>query len=309
MGLHVEPLPGGIGAEITGLDLNREISPQDRESLRQAWLDSGILLFRGIGDSPDKQLALSRVFGELEVHPIENIRVEGYPELIWLSNRKSSQAAPVYCYGGVPTVGRIPWHTDLVYTTTPNRGALLRMLDMPDSGGETGWIDTAAAFDALPPETQARIETLEARFRFVADPREMRFGRPDVTRPDESTLAQEKAFYPDFPDTVHPLVWRHPVSGRKALCVSPLHLRELVGVDRASGDALLQELVAHATDPRFSYIHRWEPNDMVLWDNLRTLHCALGHPPQDSRLVHRTTLKSEVAMGRLLEPSDPVSAV
>ena len=161
-------------------------------------------------------------------HPIENIRVEGYPELIWLSNRKSDETAPVYHYDGVATVGRIPWHSDLVYTTTPNRGALLRMLEMPYSGGQTGWIDTAAAYDALPETTKQRIEHLEARFSFIADPREMRFGRPNVERHDETNLEKEKAFYPHFPDTLHPLVWRHPVSGRKALCVSPLHLREVV---------------------------------------------------------------------------------
>ncbi len=301
--VEITALEGGIGAEVKGLDLTRDISTADREAMTAAWLEAGILLFRGIGDSPEKQLALSRAFGELEVHPIENIRVEGYPELIWLSNRKSDETAPIYHYDGVATVGRIPWHTDLVYTTTPNRGALLRMLEMPYAGGETGWIDTAAAYDALPGATQEHIEHLEARFSFIADPREMRFGRPDVERHDETNLAKEKAFYPDFPDTVHPLVWRHPVSGRKALCVSPLHLRELLGVPAAEGDALLENLVAHTTDPRFSYVHKWQPNDMVLWDNLRSMHRAFGNPPDASRLVHRTTLKSDVAMGRLMEPA------
>lgn len=302
MRFEINRLPGGIGAEVSGLDLDTSIPRSQQDAMNEAWLDAGILLFRGVGDSPEKQLALSRVFGELEVHPIENIRVEGYPELIWLSNRKSNQAAPVYYYDGVATVGRIPWHTDLVYTTTPNRGALLRMLEMPASGGETGWIDTAAAYDALPRDTRQRIEHLEAQFRFCADPREMRFGRPEVTRPDESNLANEKAFYPDFPDTVHPLVWRHPVSGRKALCVSPLHLCAVVDMDAAEGDALLSELVAHATSDRFSVVHRWQPNDMVLWDNLRSMHRAFGNPPDAARLVHRTTLKSDVTMGRLLDP-------
>lgn len=174
------------------------------------------------------------------------------------------------------------------------------MLEMPYAGGETGWIDTAAAYDALPEATKQRIEHLEALFRFIADPREMRFGRPNVERHDETNLEREKAFYPHFPDTVHPLVWRHPVSGRKALCVSPLHLREVLGLPAEEGDALLHELVAHATDSRFSYVHHWQPNDMVLWDNLRSMHRAFGNPPDASRLVHRTTLKSTVAMGRLM---------
>jgi len=101
---EISSLEGGIGAEVRGLDLTREISDSARDAMMEAWLVKGILLFRGMGDSPEKQLKLSRAFGELEVHPIENIRVEGYPELIWLSNRKSDETAPVYHYDGVATV-------------------------------------------------------------------------------------------------------------------------------------------------------------------------------------------------------------
>jgi len=297
--MQITPLPNGIGAEVSGLDLNHPISSADHQALNDAWLDKGILLFRAIGDTPEKQLALSRVFGQLEVHPIENIRVEGYPELIWLANKDRS-TSPVYRYDGVPTVSRIPWHSDLVYTTTPNRGALLRMITMPERGGETGWIDTAAAYEALAPDVKQRIDGLEARFEFILDPQEIRFGRPNVER-DDTDKQIEAAFYPNFPPIAHPLVWVHPVSGKKALNVSTLHLREVIGLPAAEGDALLAELVAHTLQPRFSYVHRWAPNDMVLWDNWRTMHSATGHPPELKRLVHRTTIKGEHVFGRVLQ--------
>ena len=106
--------------------------------------------------------------------------------------------------------------------------------------------------------------------------------------------------YPSFPEVAHPLVWRHPESGRDALMTSPTHLRDVVGMDRAEGDAILTELVAHVTDGRFTYVHEWEQGDMVLWDNWRTMHTALGTPPECEREVQRTTIKGELQTGRFL---------
>ena len=299
MTLLVQALPGGVGAEVIGLDLERPLSVSVTEELNRAWLDHAIVLFRGIGTSPERQLALSRCFGELEIHPIENIRVEGHPELIWLSNKYSKP--PVYYYDDVPTVSRIPWHTDLIYTTTPNRGALLRMVEKPATSGMTGWVDTARAYDGLSPEMKVRIDDLEARYEFILNVEDMRFGRPNVRRAEGLDEGEEKAFYPDFPDIAHPLVWTHPVSGRKSLCVAPLFVREIIGLEKAEGDALLAELVAHATSPEYSYWHDWAPNDMVLWDNWRTMHSTSGHPPEQSRLVHRTTIPGNHAFGRVLD--------
>lgn len=299
MSITSKPLAGGVGLEIVGLDPTRPASQTERDELNRLWLEAGILLFRGIGTSPEVQLEISRCFGELDVHPIESIRVSGYPELIWLSNM-GKQMAPVYYYDDQPTIGRIPWHTDLVYTTTPNRGALLRMLEMPAEGGETGWVDTAMAYDALSDEMKERIEGLEVLFEFVLNPEDMRFGKPENMRcaTNENETKQEIE-YPDFPDIIHPLVWTHPISGRKALNISPLHLREVVGLPKAEGDAILDELVAHATKSEFYYVHKWEPNDMVLWDNLRTMHKAFGNPPEVNRLVHRTTIKNGIQLGRV----------
>lgn len=305
MSVEICPLPNAIGVEVTGFDLDRPISADTAQTLNHAWQEAGIMLFRGIGTTPERQLALSRVFGELEIHPIENIRLEGYPELIWLAN-KDATTAPLYYYDGVATVSRIPWHSDLVYTTTPNRGALLRMVDMPAQGGQTGWIDTAAAYEGLSAETKALIEDKEGLFQFILNPCDMRFGKLNVERANSDNAKDEASFYPDFPDIAHPLVWTHPQSGKKSLNVSPLHLRALVkrgeSKPESSDEAndLLNHLVDHTTSGAYSYIHQWEPNDMVLWDNWRTMHCALGHPPELKRMVHRTTIKGEHAFGRVL---------
>ena len=186
MPFDVKPLPGGIGTEVLGLRLDGPVAADTAAALREVWLDTGIVLFRGIGTSPEALLALSRCFGELEIHPIERFRLPGYPELILLTN-KDGPSGPVYDFDGERIHGRIPWHTDLAFTTTPNAGALLRMVQKTATGGETGWLDTARAYDELDETTKQRIDGLEAVYHFSSDLDEMRFNRPGGgRRPDRA---------------------------------------------------------------------------------------------------------------------------
>ena len=294
MNFEVKALPGGTGAEVV-LDPAAPLDAETRKGLYDVWLDAAIVLFRGQGVDAERHLALSRCFGELEVHPVESIRLPGTPEIITLNNR--GEDPMIHYYDGVPIANRIPWHTDMIYTTTPCRGAMLRMIENPAEGGETGWIDTAAAYDALPEETKQRIDGLEARFDFRADICDMRFARPPKLRHgDEGSVK-----FPDFPTVIHPLVWTHPESGRRSLNLSPVQLTDVVDLPLAEGDALLEELVAHVLSGRFTYVHTWAVNDLVLWDNWRTMHTAFGIPPECEREVQRTTLKGAWATGRLAE--------
>lgn len=296
MGFDVKPIDGGVGAEIVGLDLDGPIPEKIAVALNEVWLEAGILLFREIGTSDERHLRLSRCFGELEVHPVPSIRLEGNDEIIRLANEGDTRQM-TYEFDGEEVVGGIPWHTDLIYTPTTNRGAILRMVKKPAIGGETGWIDTALAYEALPRELKQRIEGLEARFDFVCDLRKMRFGKPGrVELVDFGSVE-----YPEFPDVAQPLVWTHPISGRKSLALSPVHLVDMVGMDRAEGDPILEALVSHTLDGRFTYVHDWEEGDMILWDNWRTLHRAFGNPPGLDRVVHRTTIKGEHRTGRVIQ--------
>lgn len=304
MNFAANELKGGFGREITGLDITGPIAPETAAALRQVWLDHGVLVFRGIGTSPEVQLALSRCFGELEPHPIAKFRHPDHPELILLSN-EDGPIGPVYEFGGVPTTQMIPWHTDLAFTTTPNAGALLRMVRKVETGGQTGWLDTAAAYDALDDATKAEIADLEAVYLFRAGLEEMRFNRPEGRR-----LSPRKDSYPDFPPVANPLVWIHPENGRKVLNVSTLNIDSVIGMSEAASDTLIQRLIDHTLDPRFQYVHDWQNNDMVLWDNRRTMHMAFGHPADQIRIVHRTTIKGTVAMGRIIEqaPAQEIGA-
>lgn len=295
MDFEVKPTGSGVGAEIIGLDLSRPISEATQRALYAVWLDAGILVFRGLATSPERHVTLSRCFGALDVHPVESVRLDGHPEIIELTTR--GRNTPIVHYiDDEPIVGRIPWHSDMIYTTQPCRGALLRMIERPARGGETGWIDTAAAYDALSPAWKKRIEGLEARFDFVTNICDMRFARTKNLR--FGTMGSQD--FGSFAPVAHTLVWTHPESGRKSLVLSPIHLIEMVGMPRSEGDALLEELVEHTCSGRFTYVHDWQPNDVVLWDNWRTMHMAFGTPEGLHRVVQRTSIMGEREVGRIL---------
>ncbi|MEY3703082.1 MAG: hypothetical protein RLZZ561_702 [Pseudomonadota bacterium] len=295
MAFQLKSLSLPIGREVIELNVSSEIERSDAEGLRAAWLEHGFLVFRGIGTSPEVQLRLSRCFGELEPHSIPVFRHPDYSDLILLTN-EGGPTGPIYDFDGEHIHGRIPWHADGAYLPTPNSGALLRMVRKAQKGGQTGWLDLAMAYDELDSATKDQIATLEAVYLFRAGLEEMRFNNPGGTR-----LTPRKENYPHFPPVLNPLVWVHPETGRKVLNVSTLNIDHIHNMPRAQGDALIERLIAHILQPRFQYIHDWEDNDMVVWDNRRTLHAALGHPVDQIRIVHRTTIKGTIPMGRVME--------
>lgn len=299
MSFQLTPLSNGIGVACTGLDLDAPIDAATQKALYDAWIEAGILVFPGLGAGPERLIALSRCFGTLDVHPVKALVTETeFPELMVLDSKLQAKLSVYYRESdrAHPFVGFIPWHSDLVFTTTPNHAAILNSRINPAKGGDTAWIDTAAAYAALSPAMKQRIADLEVEYQFCSSLLDARYGRD----PELRMQVKGERKFPAFPPVAHPLVWPHPVSGVPALNLSPLHLVRVVGMDDAEGDALLQELVAHVTHQDFSYVHHWEVNDMVLWDNWRTLHSALGYPLGDSRLVHRTTISGNVKMGRVL---------
>jgi taurine dioxygenase len=291
--IRIQPLPT-IGAEVIGLDLDQPVDGDTAARLREEWYKAGVLVFRGIGTSAEGLLDLSRVFGELEPHPIEHIRMADYPELIELTNRDGPKG-PVYAYDGVPTYGRIPWHTDLAFQPVPNAGALLNMVHRAEQGGMTAWLDTTKAYASLSDDLKQRLEGLEARFEFCADLSRMRFRNPGGTRVGQSAIK-----FPDYPALARPIVTRHPHTGDVVMNVCPLNIRGIVGMDQDASDALINELIDAVVQPQFVYEHDWATNDIVLWDNYRMMHAASGHPLDVLRIARRSTLRGGATMGRVL---------
>ncbi|MET0269230.1 MAG: TauD/TfdA family dioxygenase [Sphingomonas sp.] len=293
MAFRTRALPT-IGQEVIGLDLDGEPDDATAAALRDLWRDAGLVLFRDVGAAPARLRALSRIFGELEPHPIADFRLTDHPDMILLTNRGRLRG-PVYAFDGVPTYGRIPWHTDLAFSTRPNAGALLNMVEKASIGGQTAWLDTQAACAAMDPALLRRLEGVEAAFAFCADLGGVRFDNPGGVRVGEATAA-----FPDYPPIARPILWRHPHTGHAILNICPLNLRGIVGMAAEEGDALIEALLAAVLDPRFVHAHDWAEGDVMLWDNYRMMHRAEGHPVDVPRVVHRTTLRGDAIVGRAM---------
>ena len=290
MALRIEPTSAPLGAFVTGLDIDR-LTAAEAAALQQAFLDHAVLVFRGQTLDAAQMLTLSQLFGETGLHPIEALRHEDVPMLIVLAGNNGEAVADDDPTGD-DRIGAIPWHTDLVYTETPNRGALLRAVKIPQAEGQTGWIDTARLYRQLPAEVRTRIQGLRIIHSYAKahSQQSMVGGSPDI-----------------FPDVIHPLVYVHPENNLPVLNISPSSAKEIVGLPADEARELLDYLIAHACREEEAYVHQWQADDVVLWDNWRTMHRAYGHLKRHPRLMHRTTLKAELKLGEWVQ--DAIAAV
>ncbi len=297
MSFEVAPLCDALGARIDGFDFSAQWSSAQRQQLTELWLEHGLLLIRGAHANPENQIRFSKLFGELEAHPLKTIRSGDHPELMEL-NSEDSRTNPVAVWDGEEWVGRLGWHKDLIYTARPNRGAILRAVRLPEVDGQTGYADQAKAYDALDGSTKSRIENLQVIYRFEVNLYNMPFLDTSgyVAGPGAPKKPADVGF-PDFPDSRYPLVLTHPETGRKILNVCPMFLERVEGMEKAESDALLSELMAHVTRPEFAYLHQWQEGDMILWDNWRFMHSAPGVKPGAKRLIHRTTILGDAVLG------------
>ena len=136
MNWTVNPLCDALGAKIEGFDFAAQWSDEEQQKLKDLWLEHGLLLVRGENANPENQIRFSKLFGELEAHPLKTIRSGEFPELMEL-NSEDSRTNPVAVWDGQEWVGRLGWHKDLVYTGKPNRGAILRAVRLPEVDGQT----------------------------------------------------------------------------------------------------------------------------------------------------------------------------
>ena len=306
MKLNIRPLSANVGLEIRGLDLDRPIDEDTRKALQGAFIQAGVLLFRRAGATPEAHLALSRCFGELQRHPVKENWVAGYPELVDISYRPPLQgdsSVALYDVDGERRGGWLPWHSDLMFMSKINRGGILRAIKTPREGGRTGFIDQIAAYDALPGRLKHRIEALHVVYQLRPDFTQEKFGKPKSLKLVANAPALEAMaarIDQDFPPVLHPMVYIQPETGRKILNVSPTSAVGIHEMQNEAGDALLEEIVAHMLNPAYAYHHDWEVNDLVLWDNWRTLHCAEGVPEDCIREMQRTTIAGDYAQGRKL---------
>ena len=278
----IRALSPGFGAEISGIDLSRDLDDATFRSLAQAFLDHSVLLLRGQRMSDSRHVAFSRRFGELEVHVLKEYLHPGHPELYRLSNIVENGKRL-----GIADAGNY-WHTDLSYTKVPSRGSIMLAHRVPQRDGrplgDTSFCSTAEAYDSLADDLKRRIDGLNAvhRFwdRFFAERRKA----GEEVRISAERLAQT-------PDVVHPLVKTHPLSGRRCLFVNEGFTISIVGLPQSESRELLQTLFEHCGRAANVYRHSWQVGDVVMWDNWATQHrLNVDYTPADPRFMQRTTL-------------------
>ena len=306
MSLQVTPLDN-VGVQVSGFDITQPVDAALADELVSLWDEHGIMLFRDQAVTPENQIAFSRIFGDLEVHPISETRSEDYPELFMLVNDPEKEKFLTATYKGRQLAGRLDWHMDLHYTGRPNRGALLHGVVCATEDGMTGFGDLGRAYDALDEETKTLLENIEVTYAFSMQRRHMRYVDLEGYEPGQySPRKPSDINYPNFPEVAYPAVVTHPVTGRKVLEICEQFLERVVAPHKAglSNDEaieLLERLVEHTRKPEFHYFHEWQPGDMVLWDNWRAMHCATGTRPGIERVIHRTTIMGDATLGRVVE--------
>lgn len=259
-----------IGAEVSGIDLR---GPSDAEwkEVEDLLLEHLVLFFRDQDLSPDEHVALGRRLGELHIHSVAACHEE-HPEIMLLENDERRR----------PGVDR--WHTDVTMDAEPPMASILRAVVVPEVGGDTIWASMYAAYEALPPAMQTMCKELVAVHHYPD------YFRTGILR-QENGYAELEQYDKDHPPVEHPVVRRHPVTGRHALFVNPTFTKFIKGMGRKESAALLEMLFDHvAKRPEFQVRFKWEPNSIAFWDNRCTQHYALADYYPRHRLMQRVTV-------------------
>lgn len=287
-----------FGSIVTNLSMSDLDDAVIVKALTDLWVERGLIVFKGLAGGDEELIRLSRSFGELEAHPLKHTQEKGCPELV--AARYMPGNGHVYEVSGERRGGWLPWHSDLIYVEKINRGGILSPVQLPANGGQTGFIDQISAYYRLPESLRQQIEGLEVIYKLDLDMTHQKFGRtPGLKLVQQSVMfANIMENAEKYPRVLHPLVYQQRETGRKVLNVSPWFAVGIAGMENGEGDRLLAEVIELGVDPGYAYFHQWEEGDMVLWDNWRMLHCAQGVPEHDSRVMKRTTIKGDYALGR-----------
>ena len=268
--LDLTTLTPHIGAEINGVDLSKPLSNQQFSELYQAWLDWKVLVFRDQHLTRDDHKAFGRRFGSLHVHPMQH-SYGGDPEVLAVKTSKDSK----YTAGD-------GWHTDVTCDPIPPLGSALYITQTPESGGgDTMYADMYLAYDMLSDVMKGMLENL--------------VGVHDGAMPYLSGYGVSPPTGETYPKNEHPVVIRHPDTGKKILFVNSGFTSHIKGMRPWESRALLDALFRHiAQTPRLTCRVVWQPNTLTLWDNRCTQHHAVWDYHPNSRYGERVSILGDV---------------
>ena len=257
-------------AELTGADLSGPLDPATRDEIQRAMDRYAVCVLPGQKLDDDAQTAFAGLYGPLEISPLTHKKDGGPLAPPRIQNRnifdvsnldESGRILPLDDQRRAYRQGNELWHTDSSFRQKSATWSMLHARVIPPNGADTEFADTRAAYDALPESTKKKIENLIAEHSIWHSRSKLGGYTP---------TEQERK---DRPPALHPLVRRHPGSGRKALYIAS-HASHILGMPLDEGRALLAELLEFTTQPRFVYAHKWRLGDLVIWDNRCTLHRA-----------------------------------
>ena len=265
--IGVRPLAATVGAELSGVDLGH-VDDATFEEIRRAFLEFEVVFFRDQDISADQQVAFARRFGELEEHPFLPSK-QGEEKIVQFA--KDEQVI------GVENV----WHNDVTWRECPAMAAILRAVDVPPTGGDTLFADTAMAYQGLDDELKQQVDDAVAIHDFTHS-----FGL--AMEPDELARQQEK-----FPAQRHPVVLTHPETGRRHLYVNAIFTSHIEGLPRDESDALLDRLYREMDVPEYQCRFRWEKNSVAFWDNRAVQHYATSDYDPQIRVMERVAITGD----------------
>ncbi len=277
-GLEIVPLSDALGAEVRGVDL-ADVSAAAFDAIMAAWHQHLVLCFPGQTMADERFLAFSARIGELDRAPITvtgKLYRPELPELAVISNVVEN-GRPIGSLGNAEAV----WHSDMTYNDDPPMASLLYAIEIPPTGGDTGFCNMYKAYDSLPDALKNRIATLTCKH----DSSHNSAGETRSGFPDEFVRRE------DIPGAIHPLVCRHPDTGRKVLYPGRrpnAYIPELPAVD---SEALLDELWTYITRAEHCWHHKWRVGDVIIWDNRCTLHRRDEFDAGARRIMHRSQIK------------------
>ncbi|MCE2946309.1 MAG: TauD/TfdA dioxygenase family protein [bacterium] len=291
--MQVIPTGAALGAEVRCGDLRR-LDASGFAALRQAWLDHLVVLVRAQEMSDADLVAFGRGFGDFQhSNPLPSpLALEGkvrqadrdarHPEVTVVSNIVVDGVAQ----GGLGD-GELVWHTDMSSFEAPPNQTILHSIEVPPSGGNTGFNNMYLAYETLPPSLRARVDGLMLKHDATIDAAGyVRKHFKDA--PDDLRIS---------PGAVHPLVRTHPETGRNCLFLGRRAKSYLMGLTIEDSEALLDELWAHATRHQLEWFHEWRPGDLLMWDNRCAMHRREPFDPAARRFLHRVVIKGTKPYG------------
>jgi len=290
--LEIKPVDGALGARILGIDLNDPLDDATFEAVRAALGQYGVLCFPGQNLEPAPHKAIASRLGSLETNVATGFSVEGHPEVMILSNMVQG-GRPI----GLADAGQ-GWHTDMSYNAVISIANMLFAVEAPPPAngrpvGDTEFSNMHAAYDDLPDAFKTRLAgaTAEHDFNKFWEMMRERKGSP---RPPLTPEQRRKK-----PPAHHPIFMDHPITGRKVLYANPGYAVRIDGFAQDESDSLLAFLFEHQLQPKYRYAHHWTKGDVLLWDNIGTIHNAVAdYGPDQHRCMRRCQVMADKAFER-----------